>query len=83
MLITQRKPKRLHKRKLNERCDIEKVMKEGVRMSKVGAKFSEVRELLMKDEDFKVEYNKLKPQYDVISQIIYARVVRSVIRRPL
>lgn len=36
-------------------------------MSKAGAKFSEVKELLMKDEEFKTEYEKLKPRYDVIS----------------
>jgi hypothetical protein len=52
-------------------------------MSKVGAKFSEVRELLMKDEEFKVEYDKLEPRYDVISQIIDARIVSSAIRRPV
>ena len=41
-------------------------------MSKAGAKFYEVKELLMKDEEFKMEYEKLKPRYDVISQIIEA-----------
>lgn len=39
-------------------------------MSKAGVKFSEIKELLMKDEEFKSEYEKLKPRYDVISQII-------------
>jgi hypothetical protein len=34
-------------------------------MGKAGAKFSEVKELLMKDEEFKTEYEKLKPRYDV------------------
>lgn len=42
-------------------------------MSKSGTKFSEVKELLMKDEEFKTEYEKLKPRFDVISQIIEAR----------
>ena len=39
-------------------------------MSKAGAKFSDIKELLMKDKEFKDEYEKLKPRYDVISQII-------------
>ena len=37
-------------------------------MSKAGVKFSEIKDLLMKDEEFKSEYEKLKPRYDVISQ---------------
>ena len=36
-------------------------------MSKAGVKFSEVKELLMKDDEFKSEYERLKPRYDVIS----------------
>ena len=47
-------------------------------MSKAGAKFSEVKELLMKDEEFKAEYEKLKPRYDVISQIIEARTSQNI-----
>ena len=43
-------------------------------MSKAGAKFSDIKELLMKDDEFKTEYEKLKPHYDVISQIIEARL---------
>lgn len=42
-------------------------------MSKAGVKFDVVKEKLMKDEEFKVEYEKLKPRYEVISQIIEAR----------
>jgi len=49
------------------------IMREGVNMSKVGANFSEVKELLMRDPNFKVEYEKLKPRYDIISQIIEYR----------
>ena len=48
-------------------------MKEGVKMSKAGAKFEEVHNRLMKDEEFKAEYEKLKPRYDLIAQIIDAR----------
>ena len=42
-------------------------------MSKAGVKFVEVHNRLMKDEEFKVEYEKLKPRYELIAQIIDAR----------
>ena len=42
-------------------------------MRKAGLKFEEVKALLMKDEEFKAEYEKLKPRYDIISQIIDER----------
>ena len=45
------------------------IMKEGVRMSNAGVKFDEIKKQLMKDSEFKIEYEKLKPRYDVISQI--------------
>ncbi|MDD2402332.1 MAG: helix-turn-helix transcriptional regulator [Clostridia bacterium] len=52
-------------------------------MSKAGIKFSNVKELLMKDEDFKKEYEKLKPRYDVISQIIEARTRQNMTQEEL
>jgi DNA-binding XRE family transcriptional regulator len=48
-------------------------MKEGVEMSKAVAKYEEVHNRLMKDEEFKAEYEKLKPRYELIAQIIDAR----------
>lgn len=48
-------------------------MKEGVIVSKTSVKFDAIKEHLMKDEEFKSEYEKLKPRYEVISQIIDAR----------
>ncbi|WP_461206065.1 helix-turn-helix domain-containing protein [Clostridium sp. DL1XJH146] len=42
-------------------------------MSKAGVKFDEVKANLVKDEEFKEEYDKLQPRYEVISQIITAR----------
>jgi len=48
-------------------------MKEGVKVSKAGVKFGEVHNRLMKDEVFKAEYEKLKPRYELIAQIIDAR----------
>ncbi len=44
-------------------------------MSNTGVKCSEVREQLMKDEEFKAEYEKLKSRYDLLSQILEARAV--------
>jgi DNA-binding XRE family transcriptional regulator len=52
-------------------------------MSKAGAKFSEVKELLMKDEEFKAEYEKLKPRYDAVSQIIAARNEQNITQEEL
>ena len=49
-------------------------------MSKAGAKFFEVKELLMKDEEFKAEYEKLKPRDGVIPQIIEARTSQNITR---
>jgi len=48
-------------------------MKEGAKMSKAGVKFEEVHSRLMKDEEFKAEYEKLKPRYELIAQIIDIR----------
>ena len=52
-------------------------------MSKAGAKFSEIREQLMKDEEFKAEYEKLKPRYDLLSQIIEARAAQNMTQEEL
>jgi len=42
-------------------------------MSKPGVKFETITEQLMMDEEFRLEYEKLKPRYEVISQFIEAR----------
>lgn len=52
-------------------------------MGKAGMRFSVVREQLMKDEEFKGEYEKLKPRYEVISQIIKARNAQNVTQEEL
>ncbi len=52
-------------------------------MSKAGVKFSEVKDLLMKDTEFKSEYEKLKPRYDVISQIIEERDKQKITQEEL
>ena len=40
---------------------------------KPGVKFDDIKTKLMKDAEFEQEYNKLKPRYEIISQIIEAR----------
>jgi len=52
-------------------------------MSKAGVKFSDMKELLMKDDEFKAEYEKLKPRYDVISQIIELRTSQNITQEEL
>ena len=52
-------------------------------MSKACVKFSEIKDLLMKDEEFKSEYEKLKPRYDVISQIIEERDKQNITQEEL
>lgn len=47
-------------------------------MSKAGEKLFKMKEYLMKDEEFKAEYEKLKPRYDIISQIIEARADNNI-----
>jgi len=42
-------------------------------MSKAGVKFEEIHDRLMKDDEFKTEYEKLKPRYELIAQIIDTR----------
>jgi len=37
----------------------------------------------MKDEQFKTEYEKLKPRYDIISQIIEARTSQNITQEEL
>ena len=52
-------------------------------MNNPGVKFSEVKELLMKDEEFRNEYDRLKPRYDVISQIIEERAKQHITQEEL
>ncbi len=52
-------------------------------MSKAGAKLSDIKELLMKDEDFKSEYERLKPRYEIISQIIEERSRQNITQEEL
>ncbi len=42
-------------------------------MSKAGVKLENIEARLMKDTEFKAEFEKLKPRYELIAQIIGAR----------
>ncbi len=42
-------------------------------MSKVSVSFDSIKNELMMDEEFRKEYDKLKPRYEIIAQIIEAR----------
>jgi DNA-binding XRE family transcriptional regulator len=48
-------------------------MKEGAKMSKAGVKFEDIKARLMKDEEFKYEYEKSNPRYELIAEIVDAR----------
>ncbi|NLJ59989.1 MAG: helix-turn-helix transcriptional regulator [Firmicutes bacterium] len=52
-------------------------------MSKAGVKLSEVKKLLMQDKEFQTEYERLKPRYDLISQIIEARTSQNITQEEL
>lgn len=53
--------------------NIKMILKRGVKMSKASVDFSVIKEELMKDNEFKDEYEKLKPRYELISEVIKAR----------
>ena len=42
-------------------------------MNKVGISFEEVKADLLKDKEFEAEYERLRPRYEAIEQIIKAR----------
>ncbi len=52
-------------------------------MKRAGVPFDIIREQLMKDETFKAEYEKLKPRYALISQIIEARAEQNMTQEEL
>lgn len=52
-------------------------------MSKAGVEFSKISEELMQDEEFKDEYEKLKPRYELISEVIKARREQNITQEEL
>lgn len=52
-------------------------------MSNVSISFEEIKNDLLKDSEFKTEYEKLKPRYEAIEQIIKARKEQNITQAEL
>lgn len=52
-------------------------------MSIAGVSFEEMKSDMLKDEEFKIEYEKLKPRYEAIEQIIRARKEQNITQAEL
>ena len=52
-------------------------------MTKAGISFEEMKADMLKDEEFKAEYEKLKPRYEAIEQIIKARKEQNITQAEL
>lgn len=52
-------------------------------MSKAGVSYEELKAEMLKDEEFKAEYEKLKPRYEAIEQIIRARKEQNITQAEL
>ncbi len=52
-------------------------------MSKASVSFDDIKKDMLKDEEFKKEYDKLKPRYDAIAQIVQARTDQHITQAEL
>lgn len=52
-------------------------------MSKISVSFEAVKDELMQDEELRSEYEKLKPRYEIISQIIDERKLQNITQAEL
>ncbi|MEG2821281.1 MAG: helix-turn-helix transcriptional regulator [Lachnospiraceae bacterium] len=52
-------------------------------MNKVGISFEQIKADMLKDEEFKLEYEKLQPRYDAIEQIIKTRKEQNITQAEL
>lgn len=52
-------------------------------MRKVGISFEQMKADMLKDEEFKIEYEKLQPRYEAIEQIIAARKEQNITQAEL
>lgn len=52
-------------------------------MSKAGISFEQMKKDMLKDKEFKIKYEKLKPRYEAIEQIIRARKEQNVTQAEL
>ena len=52
-------------------------------MSRPGVSYEKVHNDLMKDDEFRIEYEKLKPRYELISTIIRLRLEENLTQEEL
>ena len=52
-------------------------------MRKAGVSFEEVKADLLKNEEFRAEYEKLRPRYEAVAQIIRARKEQNMTQEEL
>lgn len=52
-------------------------------MNKVSISFEEIKEELLRDEEFRAEYERLRPRYEAIEQIIRARKEQNITQAEL
>lgn len=52
-------------------------------MSKTSVSFEEMKNDMLKDEEFRLEYEKLKPRYEAIEQIVRARKEQNITQSEL
>lgn len=52
-------------------------------MSKAGISFEDMKADMLKDEEFRIEYEKLRPRYEAIAQIISARKEQNITQAEL
>lgn len=52
-------------------------------MSKAGVSFEEVKTELLQEEEFREEYEKLRPRYEAIEQIVKARKEQKITQEEL
>ena len=50
---------------------------------KPGVSFEQIKADLIKDEEFRIEYEKLKPRYEAIEQVIRARKEQNITQAEL
>ena len=60
-----------------------RIIRGGTVMSKASVSFDVAKNELMQDEEFRSEYEKLQPRYDIISQIIDARKTQNMTQAEL
>lgn len=52
-------------------------------MSKAGVSFKDIKKEMLQNEDFRTEYEKLKPRYEAIQQIMKARKEQNITQEEL